>query len=401
MTLLDTLKEYEEFINLFREKIVDDSIAEYKISKAENINDIFEITHYLFNAFMYHIKHDDILEDVRYEKMLYRYVTKHNIKLHDIYNSLLTLKKNTKFYLNDDENVPNYILESEIEYLFDEIFNIVLELLEDIVKPRVQEPVEEPKVDAKVEKNLPFEHNYLPPDEQAQLVIEQNKMAQIAELLNILYDQWKAPIHNISTISSDIYSELAKNALQNKTVLANIAKVQDETTNLEKTLQTLKILFDTKDEAHKTNLSKILDQVVSIINLSLASNNIEIITDYHFTDTIYTYEQEILLVILNIMKNAEKALVKDQIDMPIIVLVGYQDEEFQYIEIMNNGGEIPENIIEKIFEPEFLSTHQAKQKGIGLSISRDVVENKCKGELSAQNIDGGVKFVIALPRLNS
>ena len=82
----------------------------------------------------------------------------------------------------------------------------------------------------------------------------------------------------------------------------------------------------------------------------------------------------------------------------MIVIIGYQDQEYRYIEILDNGGGIKEENIDKIFD-EFYTTKTKTGSGLGLYMSKVVIEDQLMGELRAENVDEGVRFVIALPLL--
>jgi len=107
---------------------------------------------------------------------------------------------------------------------------------------------------------------------------------------------------------------------------------------------------------------------------------------------------EVMLVLLNILKNAEEALLLQKQQNPMIVIIGYQDQEYQYIEIFNNGGNISDDIIDKIFD-EYFTTKDNNNAGLGLYMSKIVIEDQLMGELRVENVDEGVRFTIALPLL--
>jgi signal transduction histidine kinase len=102
-------------------------------------------------------------------------------------------------------------------------------------------------------------------------------------------------------------------------------------------------------------------------------------------------------VFLNIIKNATDALVERKIVEPRIIIKGYEADGYQVIEISDNAGGIPEDIIDKIFNPYFSTKGAAIGTGLGLYMSRTIIEEHCGGELRAKNLESGACFTSKLP----
>ena len=109
------------------------------------------------------------------------------------------------------------------------------------------------------------------------------------------------------------------------------------------------------------------------------------------------YTTEIQQVILILLKNAEDALVDNEIENKTIEIITYKENDFAIIEIQDNAGGIASDIIYKIFDPYF-STKKAKEgTGIGLYMSKMIINDHCKGEITASNNQDGAIFKIKLP----
>ena len=121
------------------------------------------------------------------------------------------------------------------------------------------------------------------------------------------------------------------------------------------------------------------------------------ITNYKFNENINIYTTEIQQVILILLKNAEDALVDNEIENKTIEIITYKENDFAIIEIQDNAGGIASDIIYKIFDPYF-STKKAKEgTGIGLYMSKMIIKDHCKGEITASNNQDGAIFKIKLP----
>jgi len=112
---------------------------------------------------------------------------------------------------------------------------------------------------------------------------------------------------------------------------------------------------------------------------------------------VFTYVNEVKQVMLNILKNAEDILEEIKPADATIWISGYIEDECAKLSIEDNAGGIPEEIITKIFDPYF-STKTAKEgTGLGLYMSKTIIEEHCRGKLTAKNSEHGAKFTISLP----
>jgi len=120
--------------------------------------------------------------------------------------------------------------------------------------------------------------------------------------------------------------------------------------------------------------------------------------DDEITNKIAIIGNEIRQVFLNIFVNAVDALAQSDTEKPVLEIKLSEDEIFQKIKIANNGGQIPGTILPKVFNSYFTTKENVKGTGIGLYMSRIIIEKNHNGRISAENIDNGVQFTILLPK---
>ena len=104
------------------------------------------------------------------------------------------------------------------------------------------------------------------------------------------------------------------------------------------------------------------------------------------------YPNEYAQVILNILMNAKDALLERKAERPLIVLRLFSERGKAVLTVTDNAGGIPDAIIEKIFDPYFTTKGPDKGTGIGLFMSKTIVEKNIGGRLTARNIGGGAEF---------
>jgi len=131
----------------------------------------------------------------------------------------------------------------------------------------------------------------------------------------------------------------------------------------------------------------------------LENNNISIEKSYKSDTPILIYARELLQVFINLFKNAKEALVENEIKSPLISVDTREDETHIYISICDNGKGIDPAIISKIYDPYFSTKDEKIGTGLGLYMSKTIVEKHLDGMIKAQNIkEGGICFEISLPK---
>jgi C4-dicarboxylate-specific signal transduction histidine kinase len=106
----------------------------------------------------------------------------------------------------------------------------------------------------------------------------------------------------------------------------------------------------------------------------------------------HTYPNEIKQVILNLLKNAEDILLEKEIENPTITINTYDN----ILIVKDNAGGVPDDIIGKIFDPYFSTKTKKDRTGLGLYMSKTIIEDHCGGSLSVSNDNNGAIFKIEL-----
>ena len=150
-----------------------------------------------------------------------------------------------------------------------------------------------------------------------------------------------------------------------------------------------KKLFDIKGSIEKS--SKIVQSLFDTnnIDLKIYGDDVEI----------NSFENEFEQVIVNILNNANDAkLVKaKEVDFDARVLINVtKDDEFITISIWNNCGNADKSVLEKMFEPYFTTKFEDQGTGIGLYMTKTIIEKNMNGSIDAFNKKDGVEFVIKL-----
>lgn len=228
---------------------------------------------------------------------------------------------------------------------------------------------------------------------------ESAKNAQMGEMIENIAHQWRQPLSVISTAVSGMsfikeFYTLTDEEFKDKTQV-----VMKNVKYLSETIDTFRNYIKEKNELMEVVLQERIDNVLGIVHASLQNNHIELIKEIVDTPIKYRLVQgELSQVIINLINNAKDALNNNSIDKKWIKIGLYETVESIVIYVEDNGGGVAENIKEKIFNPYFTTKHQSQGTGIGLHMSKDIIQRHLEGKLYMENTSLGAKFIIELPK---
>jgi C4-dicarboxylate-specific signal transduction histidine kinase len=234
--------------------------------------------------------------------------------------------------------------------------------------------------------------------EKDRSIIDKSRLAQLGEMISVIAHQWRQPLTAISaTCNNLILKSMSSKDLDKNEIQHELHLVTDYIKNLSKTLDDFRNFFKKNRYKENTTVDKIIDETLYILSSSIKNNNIDLVTKLDADIEIETFVGEMKQVILNLIKNAQDTLKMNNINQPQITINTYQDKDFVVIEISDNAKGIPLNSIDKIFEPYFSTKKELDGTGLGLYISKIIVEKNCNGKLLVTNKSDGAIFIVKLP----
>ncbi|APW65347.1 hypothetical protein LPB137_05550 [Poseidonibacter parvus] len=244
--------------------------------------------------------------------------------------------------------------------------------------------------------------------QKEKLLFQQAKFASMGEMIGNIAHQWRQPLSSISVLASGLKLEKELGIISDEDFTYAMDNIISTTKYLSQTIDDFRGFFNHKNIKVTTfHISNLIDKTLSLVNSQLKNKEIElikIIDDFKIS----TYENELIQVLLNIINNSKDALLNKK-EKKVIQIRTYQDKINVHIEILDNAEGISLDIIDKIFEPYFTTKHKSQGTGIGLFMSKEIVNKHLNGNISVFNdtfeADNmtykGAKLTISLPRKNN
>jgi PAS domain S-box-containing protein len=224
------------------------------------------------------------------------------------------------------------------------------------------------------------------------MLIQQSRLAAMGEMMNNIAHQWRQPLNALNLVLANIEDAHRYEQLTDEYLTQQIAKGDQLIQTMSNTIDDFRVFFKTDGTQETFDVGAALQDTLDIVEASFKNNNIkiEIVADEFIN--VYAFKGQYRQVMLNILGNAKEALIERHIPNGKVVITLSQEQQLAVVRIQDNAGGIKDDIIQKIFDPYFTTRPQGN--GIGLYMSKMIIENNMHGELSVQNTDEGAAFVI-------
>jgi len=243
----------------------------------------------------------------------------------------------------------------------------------------------ENKIDNEIEKNR----------QQKIVLMEQSRLAQMGEMISMIAHQWRQPLNSLSLITQAIALKYKMNKLDDKVIDKFDTNSKNLIAQMSNTIDDFRNFFKPEKEKTFFDVTASIVDTLNILGPMLEREQIKIDVYMPETITIEGYQSELGQVLINLLNNSKDALVEHNIDTQrIIKICTKSDEDKKYVIVEDNAGGIKENVIDKIFDPYFSTKAEQHGTGIGLYMSKMIIEGHMDGNLKVENIDDGVRFTI-------
>ena len=243
--------------------------------------------------------------------------------------------------------------------------------------------------------------------DQEQMMVQQSRMAAMGEMVSAIGHQWRQPLNALGLLIQDLEDAQGYGELDETYLKSTVAKSMEQISYMDRTINDFREFYRPSKEARPFPLRKAVESVASLLSAQLRSKDVgwEITGDPEADTTVYGFKNELEQVV-DLINNARDAIEsrvargdlakgEGRVDLQVVV-----EGEEAVVRVADNGGGLAPEHLERLFTPYF-TTKGEQGTGIGLYMSKTIIEKNMEGSLTCRNREDGTEgalFTIRLPR---
>jgi signal transduction histidine kinase len=233
--------------------------------------------------------------------------------------------------------------------------------------------------------------------EHQELLFQQSKMASMGEMIGNIAHQWRQPLNALSALNVGLAMKYNAGKLTEHDISVFKDKSNHIIQKMSDTINDFRNFFYPEKSVERFRVDSAIEDAINFIKSSYRINNIKIINYTSCKLEIKNHKNELIQVLLNIFNNSKDAINEFNSKNGIVIVDVIILENSLKITIQDNGGGIDQKIIDRVFEPYFTTKFKDEGTGIGLYMSKMIIEESMGGRLKLENMDSGVLTTIKLP----
>jgi polar amino acid transport system substrate-binding protein len=249
---------------------------------------------------------------------------------------------------------------------------------------------------SRINKNLTqkIEAQYNNLLEKDRMIFQQSKLIAMGEMIENIAHQWRQPLSSINASVMSIDNLANKDGFHSQKLEDELLFIEDLTEYMTLTIDNFRSFFSKDDKEECFSLTTAIEESLNITKKALENNSIDLSLSLDDSLKVFGNRSDFIQVVLILISNAKDVLTKDLTSSKNLNITTKKEKDTIIIIFSDNGGGIKEKLLERIFEPYFTTKHKAHGTGLGLYITKLIVEQKMKGAITVTNKDGGACFRI-------
>ena len=232
-------------------------------------------------------------------------------------------------------------------------------------------------------------------DKQTQL-IEQSRHASMGEMIGNIAHQWRQPLNALGLVIQKIGFYYERDMLDKKRIDESVKKCMNLVDGMSETIDDFRDFFNPNRVKDEFNINEAVEKAYSIVEPAFKNLNINYQFDAEDEYFVLGFKNEFSQVILNLLNNAKDALVDNEISSKQISITISKIGKKIRVSVRDNAGGIPNHVLPKIFDPYFTTKDEGRGTGLGLHMSKMIIEDHMQGKLTTKRVSDGTIFVITL-----
>jgi len=234
--------------------------------------------------------------------------------------------------------------------------------------------------------------------EKDKVMLSQSRLAQMGEMISMIAHQWRQPLNSLSLLNQTVLLKYDRDKLNQESMEFFRVHSKKQIQEMSKTIDDFKNFFKPEKVKKEFLINDMMYDLLDIIKPIFVSNNIHISVDIENKYFIEGYQNELGQAILNILNNSKDALIENNIENRSVIITIKELDKKIYIVISDNAQGVPLEIIDHIFDPYFSTKDEKQGTGLGLYMTKMIIEEHMSGEVKVENGKHGAIFTVILKK---
>ena len=349
------------------------------------LSSYFTISYYL------KVSQEQYIEDVQN----YKTHIQKNINT-DETDKFLEAKK--KIYLEKQDKFINFVTVLGISILlFLALFTFLMSsIIKNIVKKYLNEVDKKEQMLQLTNQNLESKitKGIKEGEVKNKMILQQSKLTIMGSMLSMIAHQWRQPLSELTGVLMELEVATKFKQVDDNHIFGSVKRSNNLINYMSNTIDDFRNFYQPDKTKEYFFAGDACKKTLKIIDATLKNLSISIDFNINEDKKVLGYPREYSQVILNIITNAKDSIMERNIkNGKISIDIDFLDDK-SIVKIRDNAGGIDNNNLDYIFDPYLSTKNASKGTGIGLYISKVIIEKNMNGELSATNDDNGAVFTV-------
>jgi len=231
-----------------------------------------------------------------------------------------------------------------------------------------------------------------------QVMIEKSRLAAMGEMIEQIAHQWRQPLHSLSLLNQDLYFKIQLKTVTQEDYENIHNKMNEQLQYMSQTIEDFRNFSKPDKEQEQFNVEEVIESALNLSEGSLKYAKVKASLVSEKEHPVFGMRHEMMQVFMNLIKNTQDVVSQRKIEEPWLIFTVKEEDNIIKVTVEDNAKGIDEDKLEKVFEPYFSTKTTLNSSGIGLYMSKEIIEKSFLGTMNVTNSVNGALFTISLPK---
>lgn len=231
-----------------------------------------------------------------------------------------------------------------------------------------------------------------------QVLIEKSRLAAMGEMIEQIAHQWRQPLHALALLNQDLYFKVQLKTVNQEDYEKIHDRMNEQLQYMSQTIDDFRNFSKPNKEKETFYIEEVIESALNLSEGSLKYAKIKASLLSENEHAVFGMRHEIMQVCMNLIKNVQDVVLERKIQDAWLKFIIKEKDDMLEISVEDNAQGISEDKIDHVFKPYFSTKSIVEGSGIGLYMSKEIIEKSFLGTLHVQNSENGALFTIVLPK---